>query len=174
MSDDSTLNGKVARDLEVEEDLHFQRLQWRFQHIAWCVMVLIIVLALFGTFGPGPLSSATVADGTNVLAVEYNRFEQTDSRTELHVRVAGGQAANGKVLLWIDRAYLANVEVDEISPPPISVEQKGPRQIYSFAADAAERFEATIRLQHASWGRTTGVIGLTGGPDVRFTQTVYP
>jgi hypothetical protein len=41
-------------DLEIQEDLPFQRREWLVERVAWGVMALLIVAALLGLFGTGP------------------------------------------------------------------------------------------------------------------------
>lgn len=48
-------------ELEIEEDLDFQRRMWRLQQIGWALLVLVVVAALLGLFGKGPLSRAVAS-----------------------------------------------------------------------------------------------------------------
>ena len=41
-------------DLEIDEDLPFQRREWFAERVAWAVMALLIAAALLGLFGTGP------------------------------------------------------------------------------------------------------------------------
>lgn len=54
--------GEVHRvgDLEIEEDLDHQRRCWKLERASWAVMALVLLAAMAGLFGSGPLSWATV------------------------------------------------------------------------------------------------------------------
>ena len=54
---------KVNDEVEVGEDLDFQRKWWRFENFAWVIFSLIIVLDLCGVFGRGPVAKAERRDG---------------------------------------------------------------------------------------------------------------
>jgi hypothetical protein len=57
---------RVNNEIEVGEDLEFQRKWWRSENFAWILFTLIIVLDLAGLFGRGPIAKAErrAADGT--------------------------------------------------------------------------------------------------------------
>lgn len=47
-------------DLELGQDLPFQRREWAVQRIAWAAMAAVLTAALLGLFGSGPVSDAVV------------------------------------------------------------------------------------------------------------------
>ena len=49
---------RVSNEIEVGEDLKFQRKWWRFENFAWILFTLIIVLDVAGLFGRGPIAKA--------------------------------------------------------------------------------------------------------------------
>lgn len=118
--------------LEVGEDLEFQRRMWAIQRVAWAVMGLLLLLALLGLFGPGPLSSARVGDRGDPARLEYRRFERLASPTTLRVQVAPGAAREGTVQVALDRRYLEGVRVQRVTPEPDQVEAEGDRLLYGF------------------------------------------
>jgi hypothetical protein len=65
--------------MEVNADIEFQRRVWRVQRIGWLIIAAVIVAALLGVFGGGPLSRAAVqGDG---LRLEYERFARLQQST---------------------------------------------------------------------------------------------
>ncbi len=52
------------RTLDVEEDMAFQRRNWRAERIGWAAMVAIVIAAVLGLFASGPLSWATAQTPT--------------------------------------------------------------------------------------------------------------
>ena len=61
-------------DLEISQDLTFQRRSWIVQRVGWVMLALLILAALGGLFGPGPLSRARAGPHDGPLWVEYQRF----------------------------------------------------------------------------------------------------
>ena len=49
---------RVNDEIEVGEDLEFQRKWWRFENLAWILFTLVIVLDIAGLFGRGPIAKA--------------------------------------------------------------------------------------------------------------------
>lgn len=162
-------------DLEIDQDLAFQAREWRLQRVAWSVMGLIIVAAMLGLFGTGPLSAATAGDAEGSLAVEYQRFVRHDGRTTVTVLVGEGQAVGDQVEVWVAADYLDGFEVRGVSPEPEEVRSEGGGLIYEFAVgDPTQRVEVTFSLQPRRMGRLTGEIGVPGGQTVTFGQLSYP
>src|SRR3712207_4138009 len=54
--DDMSETTRVG-DLEVAEDLTFQRREWAAQRVGWVLLALVIAAALAGLLGRGPLST---------------------------------------------------------------------------------------------------------------------
>ena len=162
-------------DLEIDQDMAFQERGWRLQRAAWVAMLLVIVAALLGLFGTGPLSAATAGDDDGPLAVEYQRFVRHDGRTTVTVFVGGGQAAGDQVEFAISADYLDGVEVMGISPEPEDVRVTGDRQVYVFAVeDPAQPIEVAFSLKPREMGRLSGEVGVPGGQTVTFDQFSYP
>ena len=66
-------------DLEVDEDLPFQRRAWVAQRIGWVLMALFVLAAAVGLLGAGPLSHARI-DVPGLMTLEYERFARFETR----------------------------------------------------------------------------------------------
>ncbi|MDP9363841.1 MAG: hypothetical protein M3Q10_06385 [Chloroflexota bacterium] len=161
-------------DLEVGQDLGFQRREWAVQRVAWVVAALIGVAALLGVLGSsGPFAHGLAEEGG--LRVDYLRFERRHAPTELRIEAAPASAQQGQLLLWLDRSYVRSLEIDQIEPEPDQVEAAGERVVFTFlVADPNQPNEIAVPMQHDDWGVKTGRLGLVGGPEVAFRQVVYP
>ncbi len=160
-------------DLEVDQDLDFQRRQWRVQRIAWVTMAAIVLVALLGLFGTGPLSDASAEHGS--LRLDYGRFDRKRAPAVLRVDVAAGAAPEGQLRLWLDETYLDGIEIRSIVPEPESAEAGADRTVYVFrVGDASQPATISFEIEHAAFGRKTGRLGLVDGPAVAFSQFVYP
>jgi len=165
---------KRAGDLEIDQDLAFERRQWSVQRVGWGVGALIIVAALLGVFGSGPLSAATAGD-EETLVVHFQRFVRHKGQGELVVKVGPNQASAGQVELWLTTEYLGEIDLQGISPEPDEVRSAGDRQVFVFLVDdPAQLLEVTITYFPTGLGRVSGAAGLVDGATVSFTQFGYP
>jgi hypothetical protein len=163
-----------AGDLEINQDLRFQRRMWALQRIGWAVMALVVLVGLVGLFGTGPLSSATAGEEEAPLFVEeYERFARFMLPTTLRVRL--DPMGQGEARLWLDREYLENFRPQTVTPEPDGVEARPDGFTYVFKVKDPDRpTVVTFDLQPETIGPHEGRLGLEGGERVEFQQFVYP
>ena len=89
--------------IDVEQDLHFQHEEWRFQKIGRIALAAIVLLGLVGAFGQGPLAHARQTSASGDLTVEYDRIARHRSNSDITFILP---AHNGAVVLWIGNEYL--------------------------------------------------------------------
>src|SRR5688500_9157378 len=117
-------------DLEIDQDLDFNRRDTRFQRIGMggmCVAALAAALVLTGS---GPLSKA-VAEGTRE-RVEYSRFCRQGVDTYLVVEQPAPGAGVQKTTITFEVSYLKKFEVRKITPEPESVVAEDRKLRYEF------------------------------------------
>ena len=162
-------------DLEIKQDLDYQRREWICQRVGWVVMALVVFAALAGLLGTGPLSktSATSSDGS--LRVEFNRFLHYHNPDMLKVYLAGGVARNGELRVWLDRSYLDAIEIEKTSPEPVRVEIGEDRHIYVFpVADPSQPTVVVFHFQADQRLTLSGRVGVADKEAAEFSQFVYP
>ena len=160
-------------DLDIEADLRFQRREWTLQRIGWAAMLALLVAGSLGLFGMGPLSDASAEAGP--IQLDYARFARKQAPSKLRVRVAPDAVQQGEIRLWLDAAYLDRIELRGISPDPDQELAGSDRTVLVFlVADPAQAAEIRFDVKPAEAGRLRGQLGLVGGPEVAFTQVVYP
>jgi hypothetical protein len=162
--------------IEISQDLDFQRSSWKAQRFGWAIMLLVVVAALLGLFGGGPLSSAKLGGEGSPLRADYERFLRLDSPTKLTVYV-GAAAVRGDSTaeLWLDRNWLAGVEIKAITPEPEKTRTGANQVIYTFRLDpSATSARFTYEVETRSLGRINGRLGLLNGPSYSFSQFAYP
>lgn len=160
-------------DLEVGQDLEFQRREWRVQRIAWAVMALVLLAGLAGFFGSGPLAHATAeADG---LTVEFDRIVRDRAPFELRVVLPPGMADSGQVDVWIDRVLLDKAEIQRVVPQPESERSDADRVVFTVAvANPDAPSELAVGLQAHDVGGFAAAVGIVDGPQVELTGFVLP
>lgn len=138
-------------------------------------MALTTLAALLGLLGRGPLSRTTVGAESEPLSVEYNRFGRFQSPTTLRLNLGSDAARKGLVRVWLDRDYLENVQIQQITPEPQRVEAGSERLIYVFQlSELNQRTAVTFYLQLEHIGFLPGQVGLVEGQTLNFNQFIYP
>ena len=171
--DDEKTATEPVGDLEHNRDLLFQRREWAIQRAGWLVMLAIIVAALIGLLGSGPLSSATAEAGP--LQLEYSRFERRHAPSELKVTVANGAESQDQIVLWISTDYITSAEITSIVPEPEEMSEAEDQMVYRFSIyDEAQTPTIQFALEYDDPGHTTGRMGMIGGPELTFWQFIYP
>lgn len=162
-------------DLEIEQDLAFERREWAVQRAGWALMALVLLAALLGLFGAGPLSRAVATDENGQFQLDYERFTRAKAPSTIQVRIAPGVASRGTVTVWFDGEYLQGGHIEGVTPEPEMVETTGDRIIYTFLSpDPQQAVAVTFRLEMEKVGLWEGRAGVGEGSGVRFTQLIYP
>lgn len=160
--------------LDIAEDVSFQEADWRVQRVGWAGMAFVLLAALAGFLGGGPLSRASQATSDGALAVEYGRFERRASPTRLTVRFAGEVVRGDEARIWFDRRYAESMRIEHVAPPPQRVEIGADRLTFVFRTEgAARQGAATFHFSFDAFGRIAARVG-GGGAQLAFRQIVYP
>ena len=167
---------KKIGSIEINQDLDFQRQSWKVQRVAWVLMLLVALGGLTGLFGRGPLASAELGEKASPLHVEYERFLRLYAPAKLTVYIGSSAIrADSTVKFWIDRGWLAGMEVRQITPEPETTHFGANEVIYTFRLVPSSRpVRITYELQTRSFGRVPGRVGLIDGPAYAFSHFVYP
>lgn len=155
-----------------DEDMAFQRVQWRVERIGWTVLVLFLVLALAGVFAAGPLARATATDTAGRMLVDYPRFVRNGAaaRLEVHVTPDG----TGTFTLALDRAFMRAFTLSTVQPAP-KLSRTGPQGIeltFGAAADGPGSVYITVTPQGVGVADTR--IGVAGRGQAQLRQFIYP
>ena len=159
---------KQPRTLEIDEDINFQKKEWSFQRIGVAILFLVVLAALLGLTGMGgPVSHAEAGERGGPLFVEYERFVRrgAKARMTLHFR----SDPPGFIQFWVSAPYLDDVIVDSVAPIPQTVTVEGSRHVYTIRAASAD-VAVTVEMEHQTFGRLTGEVGIVGGASVAIRQ----
>lgn len=162
-------------DLDLDQDLKLQEWEWKWQRVGWVLLTLLIVVAMLGGFGTGPLSSASVGGDAEGFSVDYQRIVRQEGQSRLSVHVNGDQVSEGQVELWLGGEYANAMRVSQISPEPEEVRLADDRVIYVFNVDEpTERVTIHFDLVPREAWKLTLDMGIVGGGDVSFGQFSFP
>jgi hypothetical protein len=168
-------DGERPTGLELEQDLEFQRRDWRRERWGWAVMMSLVAAALLGLCGTGPLSDRIAGEKGGVLWAEYQLFGRWQAPEELRVHVGPGQTRDGRVHVWLSRELVEKHDIEHVTPPPEGVEIVGDRYIYVFRAPAPDdEIAVTFTIKPERWGIKRGTVGIAGGHAVTIWELVYP
>jgi hypothetical protein len=165
----------TRNDLDLRDDPAFQRGEWFVQRVAWVFWFLIIVAALAGLLGPGPLSSATVESADKALAVNFQRFLHYHNPTEINLQLTKRGGLQDSAEVFIDHALLDRIEVRRIEPEPVDsrISEAGVTHVFSIPPGAASG-QITYWVNFEKYGKATGRMKLDGRSDVTLQQFVFP
>lgn len=159
-------------ELEINQDLSVQTLTWSIQRAGWAAMGVIVLLAMAGLFGHGPISRATEGNLSKGLHVEYERFGRQQRPTD--VRVFVRPTHDRRLSLWIGQPYLSHMEIQHIVPPPEAATLADGGVRFEWATDTQEPAVVTFYLQPHTVGPLSGMLHASGQMDARIQQFIYP
>lgn len=163
----------MKNDLQLEQDLGFQRRQWRMERIGWVGIASVLAAGLLGVFGHHPLSRATGHTPDGRLIVEYDRFARYQSNAELHVLFEPGTDGSRIVRLWFDPQYLDSVKVTAVSPSPVRGEAREEGRGFVFQTEG-HRFTAVVSVQFEAAGLVRGRVWADQGEPLAVSHFVWP
>ena len=111
---------KKTASLQIDDDLKHHRAAWRAERIGWVVMAMLLLAALVGLLGDGPLSRANVADASG-FRIEYDRLLRASAPSEFRIEAPPSIARDGELRVRFDQSLLDHVEIESILPEPKSV-----------------------------------------------------
>jgi hypothetical protein len=159
--------------VERRENIGFHRRAAVARRVGWGIFGLLLIGALLGGFGSGPLSSSKVHAAGGHLMVEHERFQrfQADMRLRVHFQVPEGKH---RAALWIDRDYADSLNIRELQPFPIAAQVGTDRLTYEFSPTPnAELVLITLTARPRRAGRHIVRLGVVDGPAVEFIVFVW-
>lgn len=158
--------------LELNQDPAFSLPEWRVERVGWTVIGALVLAALAGLAGPGPLSLSRASLGGG-LTVTYQRFARYGAPGALGVDVT--PASGDQVEVLVDQDWLSEMDVTGITPAPARAVVQGDNVAYTFDAPAGEgpvrvSFSLTVRGR----GPVTGHVTTSAADSVSFWQFLCP
>jgi len=164
-----------ATALEVDDDDRFQRREWRIQRVSWLVLGLVLLAALLGAFGGGPLAHATAGASGIPAVLDYDRFLRFASPTELRLILdPSAIRPDGVAHVWLPHRYLDRVDVRRVTPEPQRVTGGASGVMYEFLLTPGQAGVISMVVQPERAGMLAGQIVLADRRGLTFRQFVYP
>jgi hypothetical protein len=162
-------------DLEISQDLGAQHTTWVLQRIGWVGMALLILTALAGGFGDGPLVHRMVSDDHHLFSLEYDRVCRYESEQLLRLTLAPETTKTPHVDVWISRSYWSSHAIEQITPEPRTSSTSSDGFVYTFDVDARnEPAMIVMRLRPEYVGSMEGHIRVNDQGSVTIHQLTFP
>ncbi|WP_082056546.1 hypothetical protein [Pseudomonas sp. 10-1B] len=149
-----------------------QQRVWRFERVGWYVLVVIVLLALAGLFGNGPLSDAEVVSQDGRVKVEYQRLSRSGTTDSLFITVQGppGQP----VMVELEGTLLRQASIETLQPEPLVSMSHGPALLLQLGTsnDGMATLYLTLRSEHV--GILEGIVRAGSNSAVHFSTFLYP
>lgn len=162
-------------ELEIARDEQFQRRTWTWQRVGRILLVLLLVAAVLGAFGPGIFNRATLGAEGAAWRMEYPRTGRINSAFNLTVRLDPEATRTGTTRLWLGQGYLDDVVVETVHPRPANMELAAGGVVYTFPTTTpGQPGTVTLEVRAQRFGSLAGEVGLEGQTPQRFRQFIYP
>jgi len=154
----------------MREPLPFQRREWVTQRIFWALIALILIAAMVGVFGRGPLAHRTTANTS--LEVEYDWLTRVHSRSAWTL-TPRTPPVDGRYRVALDANWAQHFQIQDINPQPESARLVSGRWEYEFAA-AGSDVAIVFHVEPRKIGRLEGSIQLNEEPPLPMSHFVFP
>lgn len=146
----------------------------RWRRTGRILILAIVIAALLGVMGDGPLSRADAYGG--YVKVRYPRFTRVSEAEEITVVMEAPVTRGGSCTFWLDDNYLRRFKVESITPVPAPAVLTGSHVTYTFRCAPGEEARVRLRLRSkaAAAGPLVGEIGVAEGGYAQMRQYVWP
>jgi hypothetical protein len=162
-------------DLQIDEDIEWERGEWKFERIGWGLMALMIAAALLGFLGSGPMSNRIAGEEGGSFWVEHNRFIRYNNPEQLFVFIGPQFVQEDEVRLVIEGDFSHENMVRDITPNPDSVELSTGRLVYVWkVTDADGPMQINFQFRANQLFQQNSQFGPEQGELVHVPQFVFP
>jgi hypothetical protein len=155
-----------SRHYPISEDMGFQRTSWIVERGGWIVLTLLLLAALLGLFGHGPVSKVSVHDPA--LQVDYDRFQRITKVTAYLLHLKGG----GEPKLTFGPRFQTGYEVVDIEPRPVH-SSAGDKSLELQFASHEDSLRVVVWVKPRAFGRMRFTVS-SGGEPLTVRAFIYP
>jgi len=162
-----------SRDYPIQENMRWQRVEWRIQKIGGILLLVLVILGACGLFSKGFLSDGVVTSSDGALRVEYERFGLRDSDIAMAIRVR--PAHHDRFTLTLSGEEMDNFQIQSLQPQPQQAVSKSNSLVLIYSSSSF-RDGATVWIgsQAQQFGRYPVTVTLDDATSVHFTHWIYP
>lgn len=157
-------------EIEINEESEHRKRSEKVRAIGRILMALLLLAALAGAFGGGPLSEGVVESAG--LRLEYQRVARFNSPEKFKIQVP---PAADKIRLHVDSALLEIIDIERIDPEPKEMELAPDGQIWEFPVQTTNApISISINYRPDAFGRAAGKFEIEGRGFLSFKQFYFP
>lgn len=161
-------------ELELGDYAAFHKRELAFKRVGVVALYVLLLAALVGLFGSGPLSRANARSADGALRVDYDRIVRANAPTELRFHVRNKRSTDGTVELWLDQSFAQQIRIEQIVPEPVRTRVLAGRLSVEMVAAAADTSLDIVMSYRPKWiGSSSVGVGVDGG-EVHLRQFVFP
>lgn len=136
-------------------------------------MLVIVLAALAGFFGHGPIGKAVLNNQS--FRMEYERFGRYHAPMNLRFDLDTNAQKQGHITVWLSNQYLLNMRVAGTVPQAERTEVSADGLRFVFSTDERQSVGMIIfHLHPDTVGPLAGSFALNDGQPVSFSQFIYP
>lgn len=160
--------------LELASDRPFERRFWLTQRIVWAVLDGLLLAAVAGLLGQGPLGKAS-SPSAAPMVVTYEWITRAKAPAMIEVLLKAEALKPGKTMIRLDQALLDAFSIEAIRPEPLIWQAVG-NGIRLFMATDPAPAPATIKLRMKALrpGLVNGAVAVEGQPPVPLRILILP
>jgi len=156
--------------LQLTEDEAFQRRDWMAQRVAWVVFFLVLLAALLGLFGSGPLSTGSRRSAG--AQIDYERFARNGRPMTLTITL--DSTPGDSVIIDMSDDYLAAAPLERTEPEARAQAAGEGARRFEFPLAGEDGGKVVFHFDPRSVGLAKGWIAVNGGEPVSFSTFFYP
>jgi hypothetical protein len=163
------------KTLDVPQDEPFHQREWKIQRVGWVLWALIMIAALAGLLGTGPLSHAEVSAPDGSLMVKYDRYVHYHQPSVLEVLVPSRGQDGGSLRLKVSRSFLDRAQILRIEPEPEEQHVADDGIVYTFGQEGTpELGKILFHFEFEQFGVSNARVELVGGGSAIVKQFICP
>ena len=160
---------KRVGTLDVYEDWEFQKKEWRFERAGWLFLLLMLVGAMLGFSGSGPLSTKVVHTDDGGIQVTYGPYLRWQTSEFLEIEFTRAEQARE---VAISDTLLKSWNIQKITPEPKEVIAGENQTLFRFEGTGPGRVR--FEYQAGQVGTLEGRLLFGGGQSVVLKQFALP
>lgn len=142
--------------------------------IGIAVFSVLLLGALIGLLGSGPLSHVSASSTDKNLRVAYCRFVRYEAPERLDVQIAPELTKRGGVEFQLSRGFVEKVKIERIEPEPESTAIGPDYFTYTVRMETNRLGSIRVRFMPQHFGELSYEVGIAAGPTVRAQHLAYP
>src|SRR5690606_5409754 len=137
------------------------------------LVALLVVLALVGVLGHGPVSWTSATSSEGGLVLDYQRIVRHNADDEVTLHLDAGTVQDGKITVEVTGSWVHAVRVDSLAPEASAQRALPDGVLLEFEAESVAPTVVTLYFRAFRYGAQEAEIAV-GSDRLSFTQWVLP